>query len=191
MGLLPDLRTPLSGELGLTEPTNDLAVIGPQSGANRETRAVAVAHHDENRFSNVYAYLLSATSGRPILMLHVACNGDVQIPHSVPFKQPTLTLSASATYTASSRSRRLGECGCPKAVILLVRDFEVLLDRVVWHVVESQILVGESHRIIGVKPVGVVAVSTGLWDVPLEGVFTIANQIILDNYVRPMANLMK
>jgi len=42
-----------------------------------------------------------------------------------------------------------------------------------------------------VKPVGVVAVPTELCDVPLEAVFTIANQIILDNYVRPMANLMK
>jgi hypothetical protein len=116
-----------------------------------------VAHHDENRFSNVYAYLLSVTSGLRRLMLHVA--GNVMGRYDIlSHSNSRLSYSASATYTASSRSRRLGECGCPKAVILVVRDFEVLLDRVVWHVVESQILVGESHRMIGVNPVGVVAV---------------------------------
>jgi hypothetical protein len=44
---------------------------------------------------------------------------------------------------------------------------------------------------IGVKPAGVVAVPTELWDVPLEDVFTITTQIILNNYVWPLANLMK
>jgi len=67
----------------------------------------------------------------------------------------------------------------------------ILLDRVVWYVVESQILVGESHGMIIVKHVGVVAVPTELWGVPLEGVFSIATQIILDNYLRSLANLMK
>ena len=81
----------LGGEIGFAEPTNGLAVVGPRLGANRRTTLVAVTHRDKTRFSCVHAYRRPLVGGRLRLVLHIAGNGDVEIPRSVPLEQPTFT----------------------------------------------------------------------------------------------------
>ena len=41
------LKPSRSGEVGLAEPTNGLALVGPQFGRGRRTVVVAVTHRDE------------------------------------------------------------------------------------------------------------------------------------------------
>jgi len=47
----------------------------------------------------------------------------------------------------------------------VVRDFDLSLDSVLWLMVKLQSLVGEPHRMVVVKLVGIIAVPTELWDV--------------------------
>ncbi len=68
-------------------------------------------------------------------------------------------------------------------VILVMRDFDVPLEGVLWVVVELDAFVSELHGVIVVELVGVVAVATELRDVLFEGVFRVAGEFVLDDYV--------
>ncbi len=195
------LKASCGGEVGFAEPTNGLAVVGPQSGANRRTRVVTVTHRDEARFSDVHANrrpvepsetgLARLVRRRPLVggrvrfVLHVAGRGDVEIPRSLALEQPTFThLGVVCVHRFEPLPLvGIGACRYPEVVILVVGDFDVPLDGVLWLVIEPNALVGEPHRVVVVKLVGIVAVPTELWDVLLEGVFRVAAQVVLNNHV--------
>ena len=74
-------------------------------------------------------------------------------------------------------------CGQPEVVIVVVRDFDVPLDGILWFVVELRAFVREPNRVVVVKLFRVVASATELWDVLLERVLRVAAQVVADHYV--------
>jgi hypothetical protein len=73
--------------------------------------------------------------------------------------------------------------GEPQVVVVVMRDFDVPLDGVLWLVVQAYPLVREPNRVVVAKLFRVVASVTKLWDVLLESVLRVAAQVVVDHHV--------
>ena len=68
-------------------------------------------------------------------------------------------------------------------VVVVVRDFDVPLDGVLWLVVELRAFVREPNGVVVVKLFRVVASATELRDVLLERVLCVPTQVVIDHYI--------
>ena len=109
----------------------------------------------------------------------------MEVPLAVTVEQPTLThrrVSRVQRFQPLPLFRiRLG--GQPEVVVVVVRDFDVPLDGVLWLVVEFRAFVREPDRMVVVKFLGVVASATELWNVLLERVLRVAAQVVVNHHV--------
>ena len=108
----------------------------------------------------------------------------MEVPLTVAVEQPTFT------HLRVSRVQRFQPlplfgvrlCGQPEMVVVVVRDFDVPLNCVLWFVVELRAFVREPNRVVVVKLFRVVASATELRDVLLERVLSVAAQVVVDHY---------